>query len=367
MTKITSIILFCIIYTGISYSQNASTYFPSSPGYKWYFKNTPLDSLNNPQTEAATYQVDSFATVQNYQGLQASIVLSKSGLLSINQNAPYTDSSYYNFQTTNAWYYLNVLSLIDSIPFLDTTSFMGFLRSFETWYSVYRFSQPVNSNYIIFSRDTTISIKTLTLPLRVSGTGRRLNDQSITTVNGTYMAKKFLITFALSYLFELPPPLPPLVIPIVTRPDTTYIVQDIWIVRDVMPSSNVDLSSFGVPLTFYIPGVIKELTNGPVGIATTSTFISEDYFLSQNYPNPFNPKTVISYKLAVSSFTMLKVYDALGNEVKTLVNKKQSAGNYQVEFDAANFPSGIYYYKLEAGSPREAGDFSDVKKMILVK
>jgi len=361
MNRFISTFLFCIIFTSISYSQSASTYFPSSPGYKWHFKNTPLDSLNNPQTGLATFQVDSFATVQNYQGLQASIVLSKSGLFSVNQNAPYTDSSYYNFQSTNAWYYLNVLSLIDSIPFLDTTAFIGFLRSFETWYNVYRFSQTVNTNYTIFSRDTTISIDTLILPLRVSAIGRRLIDQSITTVNGTYTAKKFLITFALSYLFQLPPPLPPLVIPIVTRPDTTYIVQDIWVVRDVIPSSNVDLSSFGVPVSFSVPGVIKELTNGPVGITASSNFISEDFFLSQNYPNPFNPSTVIRYSLFENRFTKLKVYDALGNEVKTLVNKKQSRGNYEVVFDASNYPSGIYYYKLDAEN------FTDVKKMILIK
>jgi hypothetical protein len=86
-----------------------------------------------------------------------------------------------------------------------------------------------------------------------------------------------------------------------------------------------------------------------------------DFILSQNYPNPFNPSTVISYRLAVSSFAKLKAYDILGNEITTLVNEKQNAGSYSVEFDASNYPSGIYYYKLEAG------DFSEVRKMILLK
>jgi len=105
----------------------------------------------------------------------------------------------------------------------------------------------------------------------------------------------------------------------------------------------------------------------------TSTSVPDQFILFQNYPNPFNPNTVISYQLAsrsglpVSSFANIKVYDILGNEIATLVNEKQNAGSYSVEFDASNYPSGVYYYKLEAGSPREAGDFSEVRKMILLK
>jgi len=89
--------------------------------------------------------------------------------------------------------------------------------------------------------------------------------------------------------------------------------------------------------------------------------VVDKFYLSQNYPNPFNPNTVISYQLGVSSYAKLKVYDILGNEVVTLVGEKQNAGSYSVEFDASNYSSGIYYYKLEAG------DFSEVKKMILIK
>ncbi|MEO6695954.1 MAG: T9SS type A sorting domain-containing protein [Ignavibacteria bacterium] len=361
MKIIISTLLLCIIFVSNSYSQSASTYFPSSPGYKWFYKNTPLDSLNIPQTAAETFQVDSFAVIQSYQGLQANIVLSKSGLLSVNQNTPYTDTNYYNFQTTNGWYYLNVLNLIDSIPFLDTTSLIGFLKSFEKWYSVYRFSQSVNSNYTIFSRDTTITFDTLTLPLRVSATGRRLNDQSVSTVNGTYLAKKFLITFALSYLIQLPPPFPPIAIPVFTRPDTTYIAQNIWIVKDVMPSSVVDLSAFGVPISFTIPGVIKELSSTPVGINMSNNIITDNYTLYQNFPNPFNPETNISYNLPSSGHTVLKVYDALGSEVVSLVNEIQSRGSYKITFDGSNLSSGIYYYKLISGN------FSEFKKMILLK
>jgi len=101
--------------------------------------------------------------------------------------------------------------------------------------------------------------------------------------------------------------------------------------------------------------------NAPLGIGTISSEVPSKFFLSQNYPNPFNPNTVISYQLAVSSFATLKVYGLLGNEIATLVNEKHNAGSYSVKFEASNYQSGIYYYKFEAG------DFSEVRKMILVK
>ncbi|MEO8209053.1 MAG: T9SS type A sorting domain-containing protein [bacterium] len=99
---------------------------------------------------------------------------------------------------------------------------------------------------------------------------------------------------------------------------------------------------------------------GTVGITPLSSFI-KDYNLYQNYPNPFNPVTVISYQLTVSSYTKLNVYDVLGNEVATLINKKQNAGSYSVEFEGSNFASGIYFYKLIVGN------FTDVKRMMLIK
>jgi M6 family metalloprotease-like protein len=87
----------------------------------------------------------------------------------------------------------------------------------------------------------------------------------------------------------------------------------------------------------------------------------ETFHLSQNYPNPFNPSTTIRYSVPISEFVSLKIYDALGNEVATLVNEEKPAGNYEVDFNAAGFSSGIYFYKLQAGS------FVATKKMILMK
>lgn len=104
----------------------------------------------------------------------------------------------------------------------------------------------------------------------------------------------------------------------------------------------------------------------------------DDFILNQNYPNPFNPGTVISYRLPVSSEVTLKVYNVLGREITTLVNKQLPAGVYEVEFNAAshsgevrNLPSGIYFYQLLVTALQskdgKAVTFSETKKMTLIK
>ena len=85
------------------------------------------------------------------------------------------------------------------------------------------------------------------------------------------------------------------------------------------------------------------------------------FSLSQNFPNPFNPSTMIQYTLAEAQNVELKIYDLLGREVQTLVNTAQNPGSYNVMFNAQNLSSGVYFYKLTAGS------FTDIKKMTLVK
>lgn len=85
------------------------------------------------------------------------------------------------------------------------------------------------------------------------------------------------------------------------------------------------------------------------------------FLLEQNYPNPFNPSTVITYSIPEKSFVTLKVYDMLGREVQTLVNEYQNPGTHRFIFDARLLQSGIYIYRLTAGS------FSATKKMALVK
>ena len=85
------------------------------------------------------------------------------------------------------------------------------------------------------------------------------------------------------------------------------------------------------------------------------------YLLYQNYPNPFNPSTTIKYDISKSGKVELKVYDILGREVKTLIDKEQEAGRYEINFDAHSLASGVYFYRLTVN------DYVAAKKMILLR
>ena len=105
----------------------------------------------------------------------------------------------------------------------------------------------------------------------------------------------------------------------------------------------------------------RSLSDMITGIEDQNKDLPSRFELYQNYPNPFNPSTTIRYSLPKTSFVTLKVYDILGREVGTLVNEQKPAGNYQVEFNASSFASGVYFYKIQAGS------FAAVKKLLLLK
>ncbi len=97
------------------------------------------------------------------------------------------------------------------------------------------------------------------------------------------------------------------------------------------------------------------------GINDAGSTVPKSFSLEQNYPNPFNPSTVIEYRLSSASAVNIRVYDELGREITTLVNKRQAPGNYSVTFNGSGFSSGIYFYRLQAGN------FISTKKMMLVK
>jgi uncharacterized Ntn-hydrolase superfamily protein len=103
-------------------------------------------------------------------------------------------------------------------------------------------------------------------------------------------------------------------------------------------------------ITYVNPVSINENPNSP-----------SKFFLYQNSPNPFNPTTIIKYQIPQSSFVSLKVFDALGTEVATLVNEEKSAGTFEIEFDATQFSSGIYFCQLKVGY------LLQTRKMVLLK
>lgn len=121
-------------------------------------------------------------------------------------------------------------------------------------------------------------------------------------------------------------------------------------INDLVPGNDGVLEAWSISI----------LSNPPTGINEKS-YVPNKFILDQNYPNPFNPTTTIRYSIPQSEFVTLQVFDVLGNEVTTLVNEEKPAGNYEVNFNVAILSSGIYLYRLQAGS------FVETKKMILLR
>ncbi len=113
---------------------------------------------------------------------------------------------------------------------------------------------------------------------------------------------------------------------------------------------------------FYTQQVIIKGSTAPqTGVESRNGTLPTDFALKQNFPNPFNPSTVIGYDLPKSSHVTVTVYDILGYQIRTLVNGVQSAGYHDVVFSAQNLASGMYFYKIQAGT------FTQTKKMVLLK
>jgi hypothetical protein len=126
------------------------------------------------------------------------------------------------------------------------------------------------------------------------------------------------------------------------------------------PESNQNGEAFGIfaalangtVVEFSIVTSIENLSNGK----TPST-----YALNQNFPNPFNPSTKIRFSLPVAETVRLMIYDVAGREVATLIDGRQEAGSFEVTFEGADLASGVYFYRLEAGS------YTAIKRMTLIK
>ena len=120
-------------------------------------------------------------------------------------------------------------------------------------------------------------------------------------------------------------------------------------------------------------------TGNPIGIININAEIPKEFSLYQNYPNPFNPMTKIKFEIPPLNLplsggdgegVLLKIYDILGREVETLVNEQLKHGTYEIDWDATNYPSGVYFYQLtvssDASTPLSAA-FTETKKMVLIK
>lgn len=362
MKKVITLICF-ISFLGVTNAQQASDYFPSQTGFEWKFKQTPLDSGNVPVPSLAYYRMDIFESVANYEGKLANIVQTKTGPLQTILFQPYSDSLFYYTEGTNGFEYFSInnikpfLIALDTSGFISNFSFLDFFTSLQDWYSTYRFTSNVNTEYTLLQSDTTITIGTINAYLRFKYVAKRLQDQTIQTVLGSYNCKKFLLQWKILY-YLIPPPFPG--IELFSTNDSIWIAPDNWIVQDILSANDVDLSLLGID-PFTIPGLETKLTDEIAVSVENEEPIPNTFSLQQNYPNPFNPSTNIGFRIADRGFVSLKVFDILGNEVATLVNEEKPEGSYEVTFDAAELPSGIYFYKLQSGG------FIETKKMLLLK
>ncbi len=327
-------------------AQSAASFFPTQLGYKWHYITATLDSLQNIIPGSQYTQIDSFATEMFYQGKLAKVVLTL--------NSSLNDSSFISLEGSNAFVYVGPDTSSGSLlPGIGDS-----LQALVGWYSIYRFAQAVNQNYTLLSRTFNIPLDSnTTLPIIVNITGRRLSDQTVSVPFGTFAnAKRFLITTNVSAQI-FPSPFPP--ITLFSVPETTWIAQNTWIVKRVAPTVTLDLSMLGIP-TFVLPGQITVLSTAPLSTVQSTPV---EFELAQNYPNPFNPSTTITYRLSQASDVRLEVFDVLGRKVATLVQSRQGAGTYRVNFDASQFnlSSGLYFYRLTAG------ERSQTRRMILTK
>jgi len=369
MKKLITVI--CLLFfIGTTNAQQASDYFPSQTGFEWKFKAIPLDSVSNPINSLAYFRIDSFASVANYESKLANIVLTKTGSLQTIQLLPFLDSLFYYTEGTNGFEYFNTKNIEPFLIALDSTgvasnfSFLSFFRSLQDWYDIYRFTAGTNE-YTLLQKDTLITINSTGFNFRFKYVGKKLQDETIQTVLGSFDCKKFLIQWKIAYL------LGPITFELLSTKDSIWIAPGNWIVQDIIPGQYIDnLTILGIN-PFSIPGLETKLTDEIVVSVSNEVPIPTEFKLEQNYPNPFNPSTKINWQSPVGSWQSLKIFNILGNEVVTLVDEYKPAGTYEVEFsakggsasggDAYNLPSGVYFYKLQAG------EFNQTKKMVLLR
>jgi hypothetical protein len=129
---------------------------------------------------------------------------------------------------------------------------------------------------------------------------------------------------------------------------------------DALPIGALSWHDATVPASSYT-SILAHYALDIVGGVATLPGVAGEYKLSQNYPNPFNPSTKIDFSIPSAGLAQLKVFNVLGQEVATLVNENMTVGNHSVTFDASRLASGVYLYKLVAGS------FVSTKKMVLLK
>jgi DNA-binding beta-propeller fold protein YncE len=135
-------------------------------------------------------------------------------------------------------------------------------------------------------------------------------------------------------------------------------INGVW---DILDGIAVDQTTNKVYVTNQNDKTISIIGRSVTSVKQISQLMPDHFALSQNYPNPMNPSTTISFNLPVKSFVSLKVFDMLGREVASIISQELPAGTYARQWNAGKMSSGVYFYRLQAGS------FTQTKRLVLLK
>jgi hypothetical protein len=339
--------------------------FKADPGVLYAASSNALYRINTDSV--SLLQIGNFNYLFNYTGWELSVDPGTEELFSLcKYSSTLYDLSIINSQGGEAFPYLynitNQTSTINSAGFLnDSLLLLG--RADGDIYSlninIPYWSAPINLVASTGLPITALALNPISQELWAavgsSGNPDRIYKINILTGDTIYVGKTGLneytqdIVFfdSTGILYGLVKAYPDLLIKIDTL---TGIATDI----DTLKINNIN--------SYVLYSIAMSPFKPPVSVNEPKYISSpKEFYIAQNYPNPFNPTTTISYQIPKLSFVTIKVYDVLGNEISTLVNEEKSIGHYQVEFNASNLSSGIYFYRLQAR------DFIKTRKMILMK
>ncbi|MFH1194400.1 MAG: T9SS type A sorting domain-containing protein [bacterium] len=256
--------IFFTLIASISFCQDAISYFTTDAGTVWKYQVFNLDNSNNKINETQRERIDSLAGQGNFRGRDAYLCLTNLGLGQKGASIDYVDSVLYSFDGTTAAEYSFFFTPPDNGGWVDQL-ILKIRNSIVGYYDLYQFAKPVNQEYELLSKDTSIvyTWQTFTVPADINTkiVGKREQDENLVTPFGTLATKKFSYNIIITlYLHILPPPADPAVVNFASIPITHWINEDYWIVKEYRPTSQTfDMSELGIP-PITIPGIVREIS-----------------------------------------------------------------------------------------------------------
>ncbi len=280
-------------------------------------------------------------------------------LLGITENSNAWDSTaskYYPLTVGNTWSYRhNNFAQFSCFPY----TYYNFIVSIDSLVN-----RPNGKRYYKFSNGVLRRIDSASMNVYTyNGTGECLFDSLLSRKNDTMRICSFNTSFindTSMVTFQG--------VPRKTKKNQKYIIGDFHHILMYGIGFYYEIACEGGGYNRTLNGaIINGVQFGAIlGLNSGNEIIPENVSLSQNYPNPFNPTTHFGFRVAKFGLVRLSVYDVLGKEIQLLVNEELKPGSYEFEWDAVDYPSGVYYYKLKVETSQ--GDvFTDTKKMVLIK